>query len=138
MVNAVLMEKELESRQAGVNLKGDLRLKEDIPVEPIHLCRIFSNLLEHAIQSAKASGAEAPEVVLTAAVEGDRLFVKTVNPAPQWEERTKQQRYGNSILQNLAEEYGGSYQFSIQDHTYTAEILLVMQQNGKCGAARSN
>lgn len=138
VVNAVLMEKELESRQAGVNLKVDLRLKEDIPVEPIHLCRIFSNLLEHAIQSAKASGAEAPEVVLTAAVEGDRLFVKTVNPAPQWEERTKQQRYGNSILQNLAEEYGGSYQFSIQDHTYTAEILLVMQQNGKCGAARSN
>lgn len=127
VVNAVLMEKELESRKAGVNLKVDLSLKEDIPVEPIHLCRIFSNLLENAIESAKASGVEAPEVVLTAAVEGDRLFVKAVNSSPQWEERTKQQRYGNSILQNLAEQYGGSYQFSIQDHTHT--LVYPLKEN---------
>ena len=136
VVNAVLMEKDWESRKAGVKLRVDLRMKADITVEPIHLCSIFSNLLDNAIRSAKASGEDEPEVVLTAAVEGDYLFVKTVNPALPWEESKKHRRYGNSILKNLAEQYGGSYQGEFRDHTYTAVISLVMQRSGKYEAAR--
>ena len=125
VVDAVLIEKDRESRKIGVNLRVELRMPPDIKVEPLDLCSVFTNLLDNAIRAAKDSGVEEPEVRLTAAMEGDYLFIKTVNPAPESEKKKKRQGYGISILKNLAGEYKGIYQGGYKDGIYTAVVSLL-------------
>lgn len=124
VVDAVLIEKEQESRTAGVNLRAEVQMPPDIKVEPLDLCSIFSNLLDNAIRAANASGAEEPEVKLTAVTEGDYLFIKTVNPSLELKKR-KRQGHGIPILKNLAGKYEGIYQGIYKNGAYTAVISLL-------------
>ena len=126
VVNAVLTEKEQEAAKSGVTLALEVSLPEDTAVEPLHLCSVFSNLLDNAIRAAADSGAENAAVQLRTKVDGDYLFIKTENPCPQEKKAPAQGHgYGTKILQSLAEQYGGDYRAEEKDGCYTAVVSLL-------------
>lgn len=125
VVNAVLTEKQKECWAVGIRMDIRLSLPPYIPVDPLHLCSIFSNLLDNAIHGAQSSGQPSPTVQLTAAIEGGYLFIKTINPfSPQSKPPGPGHGYGLAILKSLAQQYGGEYISLPENGTYTAIITL--------------
>lgn len=130
VVDAVLTEKGNVCEQAGIRLETELDLPRDMEIEPLHLCSIFSNLLDNAIQGARASGKTDPVISLRSRREGDYVFIRVENPAAP-PDRAKRRRtetghgYGTRILTGLAEQYGGGYEGFYENGSFTAMISLL-------------
>lgn len=128
VVNAVLDEKAQICREKGIGLRVTLELPEELAVEPLHLCSIFANLMDNAIRGAEASGADRPEVTLTAKSGGDYLFIKTANPCSEHclqGDTLTGQGLGLRICNEIAGRYGGAYQSTVEDGVYTALVSLL-------------
>lgn len=126
VINAVLTQKEEECASAGIRLNIELRLPDTLAVEPVHLCSIFGNLLDNAIAACRRlDGADKPVIHLSSIMDGDYLFIKTVNPsgkpAPS---PAPGHGYGQRILNDLAKCYDGNFKSSCIGGIYTAVISL--------------
>lgn len=130
VVDAVLTEKGHVCEEAGIRLEPELALPEDLAVEPIHLCSIFSNLLDNAIRGAGESQVKEPVISLKSRNEGDYVFICVVNPSapPRGiaEKPTADGHgYGTRILADLAQRYGGGYRGRYEDGKFTALVSLL-------------
>lgn len=131
VINAVLTQKEAECGEAGIVLEVDLNLPDELAAEPMHLCSIFSNILDNAIAACRNIECGDKPVIRLASMEaGDYLMIKAVNPSNKPKHKAVPGHgYGLRILSELAKQYGGEFQGSYRDGMYTAVIsLLVMGQ----------
>ena len=129
VVNAVLIEKEKTCREKNILLQTELDVPHTLYVEPLHLCSIFSNLVDNAIRGAESCGQKPSGVLLSSAVAGDYLLIKTINPSKPPQSPKPGHGYGSLILKELAEQYDGSYQTSYENGLYTAVISLLIKEN---------
>lgn len=126
VVNAVLTEKENLCREAGIALQTQLDLPEKLGIEPLHLCSIFSNLLDNAIRGC--AGMEKPTIELSSAAAGDYLLLRTVNPSGPPKAPEKGRGYGSKILKELGEKYGGGYETGYENGRFTAVVSLLPER----------
>lgn len=127
VVNAVLEEKEADCTRQGIRLETELDMPSSFGIEPLHLCSIFGNLLDNAIEGCVRSGAEEPVIRLASRLDGDYLFIKTENPSPPPEEKALPGRgRGTKILTEIAREYGGDYAGSYEEGRYVAVVSLLI------------
>lgn len=127
VVNAVLAEKEKECEAAGIGLSVNLPLTYPLAVSPMHLCSIFSNILDNAIAACqKAQGVDKPVIRLSSLADGDYLFIKATNP---WYEQSPKPMlihgYGFRILSEIAKRYGGNFQSNYRDGKFTVVMSLL-------------
>lgn len=125
VVNAVLQEKAQACMQKNINLKVELEIPEDLSVEPLHLCSIFANLLDNAIRGTQYSGMADPSICVAGRMDGDYLFIKTVNPSKTPEPASAGHGYGSLILRDLSGRYGGGYYTTYEDGVFTANVSLL-------------
>lgn len=123
-VNAILIEKEEECRRRGIALDMELDVDEIPGISQIHLCSIFSNLLDNAIR-ASAECADEPKIRLHAAIRKTYMVVKTENPSldPAGKKRTRR-GYGQEILRDIAAQYEGDFRTEWKDGIYTAVMTV--------------
>lgn len=126
VINAVLTEKAAMCESEGIRLEIQLDLPHMLTIHPLHLCRIFANLLDNAAKAARFTA--APAITLSSAMAGDYLFIKTVNPSLPPVKPGKGHGYGSKILKQLAAKYDGSYQVSYEDGIFTAVVTLLLEQ----------
>lgn len=133
VINAVLTEKAHDCADAGIALSIQLHLPDMLDIESTHLCSIFSNLLDNAIAACKQLQIEKKPVIhLTSMVDGDYLFIKSVNPsAPPSKQRLPGRGYGSRILADLAARYGGSYQSSYHGGEFISVMALLGSSHAK-------
>lgn len=106
IINAILTEKARECAEHGIKLNIDLNLPNTIDTPQMHLCSIFSNLMDNAIAGSvainpdidqaadtitpttatiqemkPATATPQPTIRLSSIAEGDYLFIKAVNPS---------------------------------------------------------
>ena len=125
VVDAVLAEKRRECAREQISLEFSVTILKEIGVEGIHLCNVFSNLLDNAIRANLALSPKERRISLKAFLDGDYLFVEVRNPSLT--ERTKKRKhhgYGTRILEDIAEKYNGSYRHTFGDGMYRAQMLL--------------
>ncbi|MDR1438899.1 MAG: GHKL domain-containing protein [Clostridiales bacterium] len=126
VINAILTEKQQNCAAAGIDLAVDLYLPDALAVEPMHLCSIFSNLLDNAIAACmKAQGAGKPVIRLSALTDGDYLFIKAANPSAEPDKPAPGRGYGTRILKELAKQYDGDFQSGYRDGMFTAVVSLL-------------
>jgi len=77
VINAILLEKEQDCKDAGIGFDVDLKFPHSISVEPMHLCSIFGNLLDNAISACRplVAAGEASSIFLSSLIDGDYLFI---------------------------------------------------------------
>lgn len=126
VINAVLIEKMAMCENESIRLEVELELPDALAIDPLHLCSIFTNLLDNAAEAAKRT--EDSTITLSSAVAGDYLFIKTVNPSLQPKKPDKGHGYGSKILKQLSEKYDGGYQTSYEDGVFTAVVSLLLEQ----------
>ena len=134
IVDAVLDEKARKCRETGIRLSLDAQLPPSLPIENAHLCSAFSNLLDNSIQGALDSGAAEKNIELRTTVQKDCLVIRCRNTAaaPEKKDRSDPLRshgLGLGILSRLAETYGGSFQTSYENSTFSAVLILCFPQN---------
>ncbi|MDR1615396.1 MAG: ATP-binding protein [Syntrophomonadaceae bacterium] len=126
VINAVLAEKERSCAAAGIGLSVDLNLPEALAVESMHLCSMFSNILDNAITACmKNPSADKPVIRLSSLSDGDYLFIKAVNPSSQPKKPAPDRGYGLRIISELAKRYGGDFQSDYRDGMFTAVVSLL-------------
>ena len=130
VINAILTEKEAECRASGIDLAVDLKIPGAITVGPMHLCSVFSNILDNAIAACKElPAALRPVISLSAITDGDYLIIKAINPANKPNRKPSFGRgYGMRILTELTKQYDGDMQNSYQDGTYTIILSLAVKE----------
>ena len=147
IINAVLTEKAGECEAADIQLIIDLDLPNHIDIPQMHLCSIFSNLMDNAIAACRniANGTGAandtnpsqktatrPVIRLSSLAEGDYLFIKTVNPAIEPAMNASPKRgYGFRILSELSSRYDGKYQTEYNSGCFTAIVSLLAVHEGE-------
>jgi len=122
VVNAVLDEKQTACEMAGVTLDVNIVLSEDCGIDALHLCSVFSNLLDNALNACQ----NIPDgvITLTALRKGDYLHIKCINPSPKNGSTRTGSGYGTRILSDIAEQYDGSYSVENSNGHYSALISL--------------
>ena len=129
IVNAVLAEKQKDCDSADIRLESDISIDEDCNITQIHLCSIFTNLLDNAILACKAVSKEQRKIELRTIVKGDYLHIKCVNPvADNLEKGRSGKGYGKIILSDIASHYGGDFTAERNDDTYVAMMSLLFVQ----------
>jgi signal transduction histidine kinase len=127
VINAVLTEKEQNCVESGIDLSVDLNLPNTLAAMPLHLCSIFSNILDNAIAACREiRSAEKPIIRLSSIVDGDYLFIKTTNPSDKPKHKSVPGHgYGIKIVSELTKQYGGDFQSNYCDGKFTAVASLL-------------
>ena len=126
IVNALLSEKQAVCDREGIRLTADLILPEDIQVEAIDLCSMFSNLMDNAIRACTQLPPEQRRITITAGMRGDYLIVRCENPAAKAPGPIPEGTgYGKRILRDIAQRWGGSFETAFEDGIHTATVILM-------------
>ncbi|MCL2420472.1 MAG: GHKL domain-containing protein [Defluviitaleaceae bacterium] len=127
VINAILTEKAQACASADIDLTIELNLPDTLSVENIHLCSIFGNLLDNAINACKAAAYDTPpNIHLSTMMDGDYLFIKVTNPSQTPPAKPAPGRgYGSRILSDLSQRYDGDYWTEYKEGVFTAVVSLV-------------
>ena len=126
LVNAVLNEKAAVCQARGIRLETDLKLGEIPAIQPIHMCSIFTNLLDNAIRAAEECPESERFISLKSARKEDYLHIRVENSALEAKKVNLHQRkgYGQEILRDIALRYGGEFLTDWKDGIYRATLAL--------------
>ena len=127
LVNAVLSEKMKEFQRLDVKTEIYTLIPRDLQIEPIHLCSLFSNLLDNALEALAELPEDQRRMRLDAEMKGAYMLVKARNTAERehaLRKRRKGRGYGTQILKELAKNYEGNYQAAYERGWYTAAVMV--------------
>lgn len=127
VVNAVVSEKDKNCRHLGFALDVDLIVPGKLAVEPLHICSIFSNLLDNALEAVEELEESKRKIEIRAELKGNYLFVKVRNTSTKehaGRKRRKERGYGSLILNDIAKKYDGNYVTSYKDGYYSAVVAV--------------
>lgn len=129
VVNALITQKAEECRRHGIELTTDISITEIGEIRPMHLCSIFSNLIDNAINANKAIPTEAEHfIMLKAANKQGFLAVSAENPVADNKtvviDPSRSSGYGLKILRDIASEYGGQFTAECRDGRCRAIITV--------------
>ena len=134
VLNAVLAEKAEFCGKNNISLRMDIRMEREYNIDKVHLCSIFSNLLDNAIHAClELYDQKEKEIWIHAVKMQDYLYIKTTNPCldKKDKEKRKWHGYGIKIMQEIAGKYNGAYQGNVKDNVYTALVTLQIQEDSR-------
>lgn len=131
LVNAVFMEKAPLCQEEQIALCVDVDVPVKPEIRPVHLCSVFSNLLDNAILAARECEREERFLKVKASRKGDYFLVKVENSALEADRNRekKKKRYGQDILREIADIYKGEFWTQWEDGVYTACISMLAERN---------
>ena len=129
VVDAVVSVKAEQCARQGISLETGILLPGNLKIENVHLCSIFSNLLDNSIHGIQEAGCENAVIRLRSDVHGDFLTVSCVNPAVQPKKKAsgdvlRRHGLGLDILEHIARIYDGRLESGFQDGSYSTVVIL--------------
>lgn len=127
IINSLLTEKMAQCNLYQIPMNTDLKLSERITMKSVHLCSVFSNLLDNAIHAAKDCTPDKRFVSVKAVHTGDYLHVKVENSANDPKKvQKKRTGYGQVILADIVKRYDGEITYDWKNGIYNASISLTL------------
>lgn len=130
IVNAVLSEKKQICDSHGIILETEMEIGEEIGIESLHLCSLFSNLIDNAIHAASDCEAGNRKISLHSGCKGEYLIVRIVNSSkePPKKEERKRRGYGMEIIDDISRMYQGEYSHDYKEGQYCATVSLLQNK----------
>ncbi|MGL5436057.1 MAG: GHKL domain-containing protein [Lachnospiraceae bacterium] len=126
VVNAIMTEKALQCRVNNICLLTNINIDHDCFIAPHHLCSIFSNLLDNAIEAVLSLPPEQRIIEIISQCRASYLVIVSKNSfSINYPNRIADpsRGYGTQILQDIATQYHGDY-FTELDTNFKASIIL--------------
>ncbi len=127
VINAVLNEQAAACERDNIDFSAEILIEETAKIQPVHLCSVFSNLLDNARWAAAVCPVEERKIVVKAAQKGDYIHIKVENTSAFPEKRKKTadgHGYGQEILKDIAMQYNGDFYTDWKEGIYTALISV--------------
>ncbi len=125
VINAILWEKEQQCSNQNIPFQTDIQIGDCASVNPLHLCSIFSNLLDNAIEACTPL-TKNKFIHLTAQQSGDFIHIKVKNSSLTPSTPKQGHGYGQQILKDIAAQYSGSFRTNYKDNIYEAYFSIQM------------
>lgn len=127
IANAILNEKNKECEKLGFSIDMDLLIPRKVSIEPLHMCSIFSNLLDNAIEAVSKLKEQERKIKLAAEVKGNYLMIKVENTSTKehaTQKKRKDRGYGTLILNDISKKYDGQYTCTFEKGVFTAVMAV--------------
>lgn len=124
IVNAVLFDKERAFANSSVVCKFNVNIPQDISISGFDLCRIFSNMLDNALEACQKSNGKT--VSIDASIIDGYLYVKMRNPIAEFA-KTEDKDRGNGleIMKQITDKYNGETIITVENGIF--ETLSTMK-----------
>lgn len=134
IINAVLTNKQHLCQKKSISFKAEISIQDCSCINKIHLCSVFSNLLDNAIHACEELPTEVRRsVTISAKQHGDYLHVKVLNTSllPVEKAPSTGHGYGQKILTDIASLYHGVFFTEFANGIYKAAISLQLSQTSE-------
>ena len=138
IVNLIILNKNKICLENGIELDTDLNIPEEISVSKLDLLRVFSNILDNAIEANLKSSSKKRFINLSAKIRDNYLFISAKNPLNsevikhnKKYETTKKQKnlhgFGMIILDDIAKKYDGELIAENDKDNFTTLISMKIE-----------
>lgn len=125
VVNAILNDKYYRCKKADIDLHTEIDLRENVSINSLHLCSIFSNLLDNAIRAAEEVEQGKRNIFVRVIQQGRYLHIKVKNSSLKpIVKNDVGHGYGVRILTTIAHQYNGEYQGGWENGEYISIVIL--------------
>lgn len=128
IVNAVMSEKAKQCERKNIELNVELMVPGVLYMDALHICSLFSNLLDNAIEAVDNKKNQKQRwIQIHTELKGGYLIIKISNPAEEKHvERKKREGhgYGIKIIQDIVKQYDGIYKTEYKQEIYTALLAI--------------
>ena len=130
VINAVLNEKERICKEQGIKFDFDIAIGDEPKLEPIHICSIFSNLIDNAIKAVATCKEDNRFISIKAKRIEDYIHIKVENASlePTKLKPDLRKHYGQEILRDIAQQYNGEFRTEWNDGVYKAMLSLTIPE----------
>lgn len=131
VINAVLYDKSEKAAANGIDISVNASVPEDISVDCYDLCRVFSNVLDNAAESAVQT--ENPMIDFRCQIHKGYLYIESKNSCRSEKIRkglltTKKDKvnhgYGTAIVKEIADRYNGESKFVSDGNLFSCKVWL--------------
>ena len=129
-----------KAAQAGVQLDIKAAPPHELPFRALELCKLYTNLIDNAIEACVREQAKEPEVKVLVTVKGDYLFTRISNPTKKTAVRNRSgdtekadkrmHGKGRVIVKGIVKAYNGRLTERIEDGVYISEFMLDLNLKG--------
>lgn len=136
-VDAVVNSYISRAKLYDIQLKTILAVPAQLPYQDEDVCSLLANLLDNAIEASAESDAEQKVITLSIRPQMDYYMIRVENPVDvrkvtprrrltlqTTKENPELHGYGTRIIRRIAENYGGTVKFSINEETFVADVML--------------
>lgn len=124
IVNAVLVDKEKIFTKADINYRFNVNVPQNISISGFELCRIFSNMLDNALEACENSTQKA--VSLDASIIDGYLYIKMRNPVVTDKKVINPERgNGLEIMKQITDKYNSETIVTVENEIF--ETLVTMK-----------
>lgn len=130
VINAILTEKDRQCQAFGIRTDYELLVPGKLRIDPLHLCSIFSNLIDNAMEALRGLPKEQRSLSIHAALSGSYLIVRMENPASgKHAERPVRagHGYGSQILRDIAKTYDGYFKHNYEHGIFRAIVAVKVE-----------
>lgn len=134
LVNIIMINKYDTIKVNHIEFSSNLNVPNNIDIKNTDLCRLFTNIIDNAIESCVSSNEKSKAfIILSSQIKDDSFVVKCSNYCDHNIpdnldnlQSTKQNHkgIGIEILKNITESYSGYFTVSCEDNTFTTIALL--------------
>lgn len=134
LVNIIMIKKYDTIKVNHIEFSSNLNVPNNIDIKNTDLCRLFTNIIDNAIESCVSSNEKSKAfIILSSQIKDDSFIVKCSNYCDHNIpdnldnlQSTKQNHkgIGIEILKNITESYSGYFTVSCEDNTFTTIALL--------------
>lgn len=128
IINTILFEKEKSCVTEGIAFESDIDVYDTGCISQNHLCSIFSNLMDNAINECGRLSGEDKKIRITAAQKNGFISVRCENTAAERGHKifkpSESKGCGLKILRDIANRYDGSFKCEINENKCLAEIIV--------------
>ena len=133
IVNAVLEDKDRIIKQNGIKAEYSVKAGENTNISNLHLCSIFSNILNNAINACLEIEDKSKRFIsVKCDYSGDYMNVLVKNSADKNQKkkiRSSEHGWGMKILEDIAQQYNGRLEYGFKDGIYSTMVSLVYTNN---------
>ena len=128
-----------KAQDAGVKLDIKAAPPHALPVSELDLCKIYTNVIDNAIEACVAEKTENAVVKIDVNVAGEYLFTRIANPTnkttsflekglPTTKQDGRLHGKGMSIVRDIVKKNDGILKVKIEDGIYYVEFLLALTE----------
>ena len=143
-VSAVLESKLRQCAEADIDLRTQVSLPQELPIQSIEVASIFFNLIDNAMHECEAlrdsRGSDVHlDIVVRGLIQASQLFVEVDNPcrpgvdaelraAKRRSDTSDLHGWGTQIVADIARQHKGISSFSERDGRFVAQVMLPLAQ----------